>query len=398
MRRGARLAFLLGGAVVAVTGAFFSACQTSPPPPTAGAGGYVGSVACKDCHDRVYGTWQQTLHARAVEDVSKNPHAIQGDWTLPFEHRKFEKKDVKITHGVQWKQRYINDKWQVYPAQWDFETNKWSGYNVDRGGTADWRKSCASCHVVGFEPASMSWKELGVGCESCHGPGERHVNAKPGERAGTIINPASLPFDYAASVCGQCHTRGKTPDGKWDHPVDFKVGDYLNTSHFVVADKKNEAAWWPDGSVKQHRQQYPEWKESRHAKAGVTCISCHAVHEAPTKFGTRLAPNNLCVSCHSNVSTDSVVGHAPIAGAPQHSDCVGCHMARTGRSAERGDERVHTFRVVKPEVTVRLGGGDVTKQPNSCNGCHWHATDPPARLQQALEDGVKLRFSTLGRR
>jgi predicted CXXCH cytochrome family protein len=398
MRRGARLAFLLGGAVVAVTGAFFSACQTSPPPSTAGAGGYVGSVACKDCHDRVYGTWQQTLHARAVEDVSKNAHAIQGDWTLPFEHRKFEKKDVKITHGVQWKQRYINDKWQVYPAQWDFETNKWSGYNVDRGGTADWRKSCASCHVVGFEPASMSWKELGVGCESCHGPGERHVNAKPGERAGTIINPASLPFDYAASVCGQCHTRGKTPDGKWDHPVDFKVGDYLNTSHFVVADKKNEAAWWPDGSVKQHRQQYPEWKESRHAKAGVTCISCHAVHEAPTKFGTRLAPNNLCVSCHSNVSTDSVVGHAPIAGAPQHSDCVGCHMARTGRSAERGDERVHTFRVVKPEVTVRLGGGDVTKQPNSCNGCHWHATDPPARLQQALEDGVKLRFSTLGRR
>jgi hypothetical protein len=73
-------------------------------------------------------------------------------------------------------------------------------------------------------------------------------------------------------------------------------------------------------------------------------------------------------------------------------------MARTGKSADRGDERVHTFRVVKPEVTVQLSGGDVAKQPNSCNGCHWHAADPPARLQKALEDGSKLRFSTLGRR
>jgi predicted CXXCH cytochrome family protein len=220
-------------------------------------------------------------------------------------------------------------------------------------------------------------------CEACHGPGERHVKAKPAERAGTIVNPASLPFDYAASTCGQCHTRGKSPDGKWDHPIGFRVGDYLTTAHYAVVDKKNEAAWWPDGSVKQHRQQYPQWKDSRHAKAGVTCITCHSVHEATSKFGTRTSPNNLCLSCHSTVSTDSVTGHAPIAGAPQHSDCVGCHMARSGKSADRGDERVHTFRVVKPEVTVKLGDGEVAKQPNSCNGCHWHAQDPPANLQKA---------------
>lgn len=371
-------------------------CQ--PSAPTVGTPGFVGSAACKECHDRIYASWQGTVHAKAVQDVSKNPQPIQGDWTIQFEHRKFEKKDVKIVHGIQWKQRYINEKWQVYPAQWNFESNSWAGYNVEKGGTADWRKSCASCHVVGFNPEKLTWTELGVGCESCHGPGEGHVKARPEKRAGTIINPASLPFDYAASVCGQCHTRGKSPDGKWDHPVGFQPGDYLSTAHFLVVDKKNRDAWWPDGSVKQHRQQYPEWKDSRHAKAGVTCVTCHSVHEAPTKFATRLSPNNLCVTCHSNVSTDSVTGHAPIAGAPQHSDCAGCHMARTGKSADRGDERVHTFRVVKPEVTVKLGGGDPEKQPNSCNGCHWHAGDDPARLQKALEEGIKLRFASLGRR
>lgn len=374
-----------------------TACTSRQAPPAAGAPGYVGSAACKDCHDKIYSSWQGTVHAKVIQDVAKSPLAIQGDWSLPFEHRKFDKKDVRLTHGVQWKQRYINDKWQVYPAQWDFETQKWAGYNVDKGGTADWRKSCAYCHVTGFDGEKLAWTELSVGCEACHGPGQRHVDAKPEQRAGTIVNPAGLPFDYAASVCGQCHTRGKSADGKWDHPTGYRVGDYLTTAHFKVVDKKETAAWWPDGSVKQHRQQYPEWKDSRHARAGVTCITCHAVHEAPSKFATRLAPNSLCASCHATVSTDSVTGHAPLAAAPQHSDCVGCHMARTGKSADRGDERVHTFRVVKPETTLKLGGGDPEKQPNSCNGCHWHKNDPPAKLQKALEEGLKLRFATLGR-
>jgi len=396
MDTGRRWQSLAASLLAVVSLLALSACKSTAPP--AGAQGYVGSGACRECHDRIYASWQGTVHAMVIQDVSKNPQAIQGDWTQPFEHRKFEKKDVRFIHGVQWKQRYIGEKWQVYPAQWDFEANRWAGYNVDKGGTADWRKSCASCHVVGFDPATLTWTEPSVGCEACHGPGERHVNAKPEERFGTIVNPAKLPFDYTASVCGQCHTRGKSPDGQWAHPVGFRVGDYLTTAHFVVVDKKDDAAWWPDGSVKQHRQQYPEWKDSRHARAGVTCITCHAVHEAPTKFATRLTPNNLCVSCHSTVSTDSVTGHAPIAGAPQHSDCAGCHMARTGRSAERGDERVHTFRVVKPEVTIKLGGGDPAKQPNACNSCHWHKDDPPAKLQKALEDGVKLRFAALGRR
>ena len=78
------------------------------------------------------------------------------------------------------------------------------------------------------------------------------------------------------------------------------------------------------------------WKTSEHATAGVTCASCHSVHEASTKFATRKPGNELCVSCHSTVSTDPVYGHAPIANAPQHPDCIGCHMAPTGKSAESG--------------------------------------------------------------
>jgi hypothetical protein len=70
-------------------------------------------------------------------------------------------------------------------------------------------------------------------------------------------------------------------------------------------------------------------------------------------------------------------------------------MAPVGKSATVGDERVHTFRVVKPSVTIKLGEGDPEKQPNACNACHWHKDDAPAKLQKALDDGIKLRFAAL---
>jgi len=355
---------------------------------------FVGSLKCKECHDKIYATWRHTVHAQAIQEVTEHPQAIQGDWTQPFELRTFTKEAVKFTHGVQWKQRYIDKDWHILPAQWNFETNTWTPTpDAQKWQETNWITACAQCHVTGFEPEKRTWKEVSIGCEACHGPGSRHIEAKPEARFGTIVNPAALPFDYAASVCGQCHTRGKSPDGKWPHPLGFHVGDVLTTAHFRVVSKEDRAAWWPDGSVKQHRQQYPEWRESKHAKAGVTCITCHSVHEAPTKFATRLAPNTLCMSCHANVSTDSVTGHAPLANAPQHSDCIGCHMAPTGKSGgERGDERVHTFRVVKPSATLTLGEASLDKQPNACNACHWHQKDAPAALQNALDEGVAVRF------
>jgi hypothetical protein len=33
---------------------------------------------------------------------------------------------VTFTHGVQWKQRYIDKDWHILPAQWNFEANAWT--------------------------------------------------------------------------------------------------------------------------------------------------------------------------------------------------------------------------------------------------------------------------------
>lgn len=351
---------------------------------------YVGSDKCIECHSRISMTFRNTLHSKVMQDAKKNPRAIQGDFITPNPLVDFKPEDVVLTHGIQWKQRYIDKDWHVRVAQWNFEAENWSPYNPDNWQKADWREKCGYCHVVGFDKEKLTWSELSVGCEACHGPAGNHLDAKAEDKMRTIINPATLPFKAASDVCGQCHTRGKSPDKKWDFPVGFRVGDFLGPQHFVTVGKSDMSAWWPSGNVKMHRQQYPEWRSSAHAKAGIGCSTCHSVHEARTKFATTMNPNNLCLSCHGNVSTDSIRGHAPMVGAPQHSDCIGCHMTPTGNSSTRGDERTHTFKTIPPKVTIELGGGDPTKQPNSCNHCHAHKNQKPEHLQKALDDGRKM--------
>jgi len=347
---------------------------------------YVGSVRCGQCHDRIFSTWSGTLHAQIMQDVRVNPRAIKGDFVSRSATRTFDTTGIILTHGIQWKQRYIDDKWRVLPAQWNFDSRKWAPYNVDAWEKSDWRRQCADCHTVGFSTETVQWVELGIGCEECHGPGSAHSEA-PG--AENIINPARLPHTLAGDVCGGCHTRGKSPDGKWDFPVDFRPGDALGPQNFTPVSYDTTKSWWPDGAIREHRQQHIQWRETRHFLAGVDCIACHTTHAQTTKFATRQIPNVLCRECHPDISTDPVTGHAPIAGAPEHTNCVACHMPPTGKSADFGDEHDHRFMVIEPRTTMRLGGGDVAKQPNSCNLCHYHADDTPARLQRALDVGLQ---------
>lgn len=364
-------------------------CEKGKPLSQMGPAKFVGSDKCGECHSRIAVTYRNTLHSKIMQDAKKNPRAIQGDFVTSNPLIDFKPEDVVLTHGIQWKQRYVDKDWRIRVAQWNFESENWSPYNPDGWKKADWREKCGYCHVVGFDKDKLTWHELSVGCEACHGPASNHVDAKLEDKFKTITNPATLPFRAASDVCGQCHTRGKSPDKKWDFPVGYRVGDFLGPQHFVIAEKSDKSSWWPSSHVKQHRQQYPEWKGSQHARAGIGCSTCHSVHEAKTKFATMMNPNNLCQSCHGNVSTDPVRGHAPIMGAPQHSDCIGCHMPPTGRSATRGDERSHQFRTIPPKVTMELGEGDPEKQPNSCNHCHTHKKQKPEDLQKALDEGKK---------
>lgn len=377
-------------------------CAEDPGEVETKPGGYVGSSVCGQCHDRIAATWKTTPHSMVIRQVSgpEDP-AILGDWATPpaFTTKDvsgqtvnvtsladLKKNDVMLVHGVLWKQRYIDANWEVQKFQWNMVDNAWAPYHFSDPQGPNWKTDCAYCHVTGFWPPDNSWAELSIGCEACHGPGAAHVQARGLARAGTIVNPAKLPWHLASDICGQCHTRGKSPDGKQSYPVGFKVGNRLLPSMFQVTSYDNRKAWWPSGAIRQHRQQYPEWQTSKHFEAGVSCLDCHTTHSTGNRFSTKVAGNNLCLGCHATVGTDPVNGHAPIKDAPQHSDCIACHMPNTGKSATVGDERTHTFRFIPPRLTMELGDGDVNKQPNSCNSCHYHRNHAPKDLQARLDE------------
>lgn len=397
---------------------------------------YVGSAICGDCHDRIYVMWQTSLHSQVVKKAEDNPLAIQGNFKYPDYYDPevtldFTPEDVTWVHGVQWKQFYIDKDWHIRKLSWNMQAQRWEPYHVDDWQDIDWRERCAYCHVTGYDVEEKTFMEPGVGCEACHGPGSGHVDAPNFIKGKYIVNPAKLPVRLAAEICGQCHTRGKSPDGKHNFPINYRPGKQMTTEHFIIDDFNDKKTYTPDGCVRIHRQKYAEWATSKHAEAGVFCATCHPVHGSATKFATSPAQVLLCITCHAAVDTDSVVGHAPIYGAPQHSDCVTCHMppetyetsrcetchdAPLGLTTEPRSEHSHRFRVIGPERTMAYfennremyslpeGGIDYSKlvqdAPNSCNLCHQHAdlSNPvnwPDNLADARVKGKKFRFNSL---
>jgi len=106
--------------------------------------------------------------------------------------------------------------WYVQPSTWDF--NPGYAENNQRFDRV-LNNRCAFCHNSYPEPVAFSQRKYGrvlqpIGCERCHGPGQRHVEerlADP-EMAGaidySIVNPAHLPLDRQLDVCQQCHLPG----------------------------------------------------------------------------------------------------------------------------------------------------------------------------------------------
>ena len=79
---------------------------------------------------------------------------------------------------------------------------------------------CVRCHASptasGPEPTELAGFRVddGVGCESCHGPGEQHVAAPTAQNI--IGLGESCPECVIEEICTSCHTP------KWDPGWDLK--------------------------------------------------------------------------------------------------------------------------------------------------------------------------------
>ncbi|MBX3272796.1 MAG: hypothetical protein KF729_21215 [Sandaracinaceae bacterium] len=322
--------------------------------------------------------------------------------------REWSRATVVRTIGSRRYQQYLAADGDVLfrlPVAWHIEEQRWFHMNgafltpdpIHDGphvAPADyyrhvtrWNDNCIFCHNVSPRPGhdGEAWRsevaELGIACEACHGPAAEHAaaNADPVRRYAlhlsgapdpTIVNPRRLSPERSAEVCGRCHGQRLAPDvGRFLRDGDpYVPGDVLSDYTRPLArdtplggDPTAFAErFWPDGTARLTAYEYQGLLASR--CDGLTCTSCHGMHEGDPRGQLRDAArgDGACTSCHAEeeLASRSHTGHrAPI-------ECVECHMPRVVYGVV---EAHRSHRIERP-----IPRGD---RPGACALCHADRTD-----------------------
>ena len=106
---------------------------------------------------------------------------------------------------------------------------------------------CLHCHtgrLLPVEPNSSRYTpdvfaEHAIGCERCHGPGQKHVDKQTALKTNvgkdeTIVNPRTLDSARRESVCNQCHLHGEFATPRFGYGFfDFRPGQLLDDTRVV---------------------------------------------------------------------------------------------------------------------------------------------------------------------
>ncbi len=357
---------------------------------------YVGTEACRSCHAAIYADYRQTGKGQAFgrpvrgegpEEVGgprsvvfdrasqryyraewRGPDLYIAEWQLggasgrDTTHYRAEKADYVIGSGNQTRSYVLARNGYHYEAPitwysakriWDLSPGYEDGHNS--GFSRPTGQQCLNCHNSQnvFVPNSVNrFTSLGNGmsCESCHGPGEKHVvrwsllvdgkttpapnhqqrttnNEPRATKDPTIVNPRHLPVSAQLDVCRQCHLEGVTVEKEGRKLVDFRPGqrlaDYADV--FIPAQAGDASAQFGFASHAERLQQSACFIQSANR---LTCTTCHDPHK-PLGPQPMMVYNAQCQNCHREQTAQACDASANVR-ASVNDDCVRCHMARAG--------------------------------------------------------------------
>ncbi|RBP51139.1 multiheme c-type cytochrome [Arenicella xantha] len=449
---------------------------------------YIGSDVCGGCHVINHAAWKQSPHHKITQEP--NVDTVVGDfnngqWLLPEKDRKTPLDDLpaiktytqgdsffmalrypgraqyypfKVDRvvGYQYRQTYLTQErggvLRRLPVQWSVSRGDffsyWNEQEKSQHSVQDlweqmqplnsaWNLYCARCHttnldVLAKDPAhtiaNTNWTEPGVGCETCHGPGRKHVEymgGKPTNRlmsffnqilnektAPYIMNASSLDKGVALSVCARCHgsdIKRKRMDlyrtyepGFDQHGRYNDLSRYFTEAKLIPGSNAPTVEVWKDGRPKGLGMLFRSFADSRHyAQTDMRCYSCHDAHNNKLEAAAGLksasfASNQFCLDCHADIASDQLA-HTKHAAGQAGSYCYDCHMPKNIANAVAGD--VHYVRshnmgsIPNPYLSIRYG---VENSPNACNDCHQDRA-PEWALKKLIEwqQTSHLRDSTL---
>ncbi|GAB4230519.1 MAG: hypothetical protein OHK0028_04990 [Deltaproteobacteria bacterium] len=328
---------------------------------------YAGSRACAGCHPREYEEWSRSPHARMVRSPGTNRGAV----LAKFEGSSpFPPSEIAYVLGSRSAQRFVSRKGNdlvVRTPIWIVRSGKW---NLDYWREQDWRKSCAGCHVTGYDPDAAAFVEEGIGCESCHGPG--HAHAASGRRDG-ILHPGKIPGPRREMICEACHTTGHDATGEYRFPVGYRPGADLSRYFFGMVPKpgQDDSTFRGDGTAADRHAQFRFWSSRMLVAEGETCDLCKNFRDGPGGSPSSAEPKKMtasefCISCHGGGALPAPLRHGE-SNVVRSRKCLSCHPVRRARS---GVPSVHDHKFL-PEGA--LGGKAFPPDPDFrsiCYVCH----------------------------
>lgn len=251
---------------------------------------------------------------------------------------------------------------------------------------------CENCHgsqiLVEYDEEtqefSTRWKSLRIDCESCHGPGRKHIAwARSEDR---VQNPeiAIDPLDVldkneSLQVCFRCHANKQVLTNRYLAGMDPL--EHFAFKHPMLA----QGAYLADGRVDGFGYQQNHIFSDCFVEGSMVCTDCHDPHSQTYRDVNGRAlegrfDDAQCTSCHAAKALD-VPSHTHHPAGSPGSRCVACHMPYLQHQII-GDEFVfarsdHTIPIPRPVFDESLG------IENACAKCH--ADEPTAALQADVD-------------
>ena len=414
---------------------------------------YVGSASCRECHADEHKSWHESYHRSMTQLMSPETvqaafdgqsHEFQGElftmhrrgdeyWTsiesIDEANASPDSRDSQALHlrlgmvtgshhmQVFWLPGMMGNLQIGFPFAWLVDDRRWAPRNslfIRDPHTViskeNWNMNCIRCHTTGPQPrpnqAAQRFEsrvaDLGISCEACHGPAERHVERQQrlvrlpeSERQAAldaeplaIVQPADLDHVRSSQVCGSCHgMKWFDKSEKWTaHGFGYRPGDDLEqTTPMIRPTQLDKQPWlkpvleknpsilndffWPDGHIRVTGREYNGLLESACYQRGeMSCVSCHSMHRSNPN--DQLAPgmrgNRACLQCHDDMAGD-LTAHTRHAADSAGSNCTNCHMPHTSYGLLKAI-RGHTIET--PNIATSLKTG----RPNACNLCHLDKT------------------------
>jgi hypothetical protein len=347
------------------------ACRNTAP-----GVGYVGSKVCAGCHADIYETYMKTDMGRSmsvpddpiqmarlptpvtIQDEKLNRYfqvfrqssnLYQSEYELAPNgnevFRNTQKIEYVIGSGANG-QGYIvrqGDYLVEAPLSYYSKPRSWAlspGYELgDYGFGRTVSATCIACHSGLPQPVPAGYglyrappfRELAIGCENCHGPGQLHVEEHTkgvpirGRVDSGIVNPAKLPGWLADNICMNCHQGGDTrvlqPDKDY---LDFRPGTALDDTVAIFALPLTPKSP-PASPLLEHYSLMILSKCYRASGGRMSCLTCHDPHQQPRLEAARYY-RKRCLSCHTEKNCS-----IPLSVRNQKSpadDCAGCHMPK----------------------------------------------------------------------